>query len=60
MFLLFLIYLLLTSIIFICYNPCNTLSIKIKCEDKESIFQITFRESRLVERDSEYGNENGL
>lgn len=44
----------------LCYNPYNTLSIKIKCEDKESIFQITQRESRLVERDSEHGKENGL
>ncbi|PZL76446.1 hypothetical protein CI088_02975 [Enterococcus plantarum] len=51
---------LLTFILLICYNPYNTLSIKIKCEDKESIFQITQRESRLVGRDSENGRENGL
>ncbi|OTN88997.1 hypothetical protein A5819_001489 [Enterococcus sp. 7E2_DIV0204] len=51
---------LLTVTILLCYNLCNTLSIKIKCEDEESIFQLAQRESRLVGRDSEYGKENGL
>lgn len=50
----------LTLILILCYNLCNTLSIKIKCEDKESIFQIAQRESLLVGGDSEYEKENGL
>ena len=50
----------MTLAVLICYNAFNTSSIRIKCEDEESIFQITYRESRLVERDSEDEKENGL
>lgn len=40
-------------VIFLCYNSCNTLSIKIKCEDKESISHVALREPRLLERGSD-------